>query len=130
MFTKDKQRAMGLPEGILPEGWWIGFYIEDDDAWERIKNGTYRMFSIEGRAERVPMDDVAKGAVFDYPEAEYEFIEEVEKFNPYHDAKGRFTHAGGASSFTIRTRAGYQQGQANRAIEREKQKADKPNSKL
>ena len=62
----------------------------------------------------------------------YECIEEleiIEKFNPYHDTKGRFTHAGGASSFTIRTRAGYQQGQANRAIEREKQKADKPSSK-
>lgn len=129
VFTKDKQRAMGLPEGILPEGWWIGFYIEDDDAWERIKNGTYRMFSIEGRAERVPVDDVEKGAVFDYPETAYDLIEEVEKFNPYHDTKGRFTHSGGASSFTIRTRAGYQQGQANRAIEREKQKADKPSGK-
>lgn len=60
----------------------------------------------------------------------YQYIDEVEieKFNPYHGSDGRFTHAGGASSFTIRTRAGYQQGQANRAIEREKQKADKPNS--
>lgn len=56
----------------------------------------------------------------------YECIEEleiIEKFNPYHDAKGRFTHAGGASSFTIRTRGGaYQQGMVNRAIEREKQR--------
>lgn len=68
VFTEDKQKAMGLAPGALPVGWWIGFYIEDDDAWERIKNGTYRMFSIEGKAERVPADgeSVTKGNGFDY----------------------------------------------------------------
>lgn len=50
-------------------------------------------------------------------------IEVVRKFNPYHDRLGRFASADSASSFTIRTRAGYQQRQADRAIEREKQKA-------
>lgn len=54
---------------------------------------------------------------------EIDTIEEVEKFNPYHDRLGRFTSAGNASSFTIRTRAGYQQGQADRAIAREKERA-------
>lgn len=53
---------------------------------------------------------------------EIDTIEEVEKFNPYHDRLGRFTSAGSASSFTIRTRAGYNQGMADRAISREKQK--------
>lgn len=52
----------------------------------------------------------------------YDIIVEVEKFNPYHDARGRFTSPGNATSFTIRTRAGYQQGQANRAIERERKR--------
>lgn len=68
VFTEEKQKAMGLAPGTLPVGWWIGFYIEDDDAWERIKNGTYRMFSIEGKAERVPVDgeSVTKGHGFDY----------------------------------------------------------------
>ena len=56
VFTEEKQRAMGIPEGILPVAWWIGFYIEDDDAWERVKNGTYKMFSIEGKAEREPVE--------------------------------------------------------------------------
>lgn len=61
VFTAEKQKAMGLPPNSLPVGWWIGFYIEDDEAWEKIKNGTYRMFSIEGKAERVPIESVGKG---------------------------------------------------------------------
>ena len=54
--TREKQKAMGLPEGTIPEGWWIGFKIEDEDTWDRVKNGTYKMFSIEGKAERVPVE--------------------------------------------------------------------------
>ncbi len=53
VFTKEKQAALGLPAGALPVGWWIGFYVDDDEAWEKIKNGTYQMFSIEGTATRV-----------------------------------------------------------------------------
>lgn len=56
VFTKEKMAAMGLPEGILPEGWWLGFYIDDDDAWEKIKSGKYRMFSIEGQGTRTPTE--------------------------------------------------------------------------
>lgn len=56
VLTEEKQRAMGIPPGTVPIGWWIGFKIEDDTAWERVKNGTYRMFSIEGRANREPVE--------------------------------------------------------------------------
>ena len=56
VFTAEKQKAMGIPEGTLPIGWWIGFKIEDDAAWERVKNGTYKMFSIEGKANREPVE--------------------------------------------------------------------------
>ena len=59
VFTVEKQKAMGIPEGTLPIGWWIGFKIEDDAAWEKVKNGTYRMFSIEGKANRVAVDKAA-----------------------------------------------------------------------
>lgn len=57
MFTKEKMNAMGIPEGVVPEGWWIGFYVDDDDAWEKVKNGTYRMFSVEGKGVREAVDD-------------------------------------------------------------------------
>ena len=53
VFTKEKMKAMGLPEDALPQAWWIGFKVDDDKAWEKVKNGTYNMFSIEGKATRV-----------------------------------------------------------------------------
>lgn len=56
VFTKEKQRLIGIPEGTLPVGWWIGFKILDPDVWERVKDGTYSMFSIEGEATRVEVD--------------------------------------------------------------------------
>lgn len=56
VFTEEKQRAMGIPEGTLPVGWWIGFKVLDPDVWEKVKDGTYPMFSIEGTAERVEVE--------------------------------------------------------------------------
>lgn len=55
IFTKEKAAALGIPEGILPVGWWIGFHITDDEVWEKIKSGEYSMFSIEGAAKREPV---------------------------------------------------------------------------
>lgn len=140
VFTVEKQKAMGIPEGTLPVGWWVGFKIEDDAAWERVKNGTYRMFSVEGVATREPVEKAArnydefpsydmwleenldasmeeqKAAKEHYKGVKkmdrYEYIQEVEsprrvaktfseilKFNPYHDARGRFASANGATTF-------------------------------
>ncbi len=48
---------MGIPEGTLPVGWWIGFQVTDADVWEKVKDGTYSMFSIEGEAERVEVNN-------------------------------------------------------------------------
>jgi hypothetical protein len=55
--TLDKQKALGIPEGCVPVGWWIGLYIENDEAWELIKNGTYKAFSIEGTATREEVEE-------------------------------------------------------------------------
>ena len=54
IFTKEKMKAMGIPEGTVPEGWWIGFKVDDDAAWDKIKKGIYKAFSIEGTAFREP----------------------------------------------------------------------------
>ena len=53
VFTNEKMQAMGIPEGVLPVGWWIGFQVTDQEVWEKVKDGTYSMFSIEGEAGRV-----------------------------------------------------------------------------
>lgn len=57
VFTPEKIAAMGIPEGTVPTGWWIGFKVTDDDVWAKVKNGTYPMFSIEGQAVRVPENE-------------------------------------------------------------------------
>lgn len=55
VFTPEKTKILGIPDGVLPAvGWWIGFYVTDDEVWEKVKSGQYPMFSIEGKANRVP----------------------------------------------------------------------------
>lgn len=94
VFTEEKQKAIGIPPGTVPVGWWVGFKIEDDAAWQKVKNGTYKMFSIEGKASREPVEKA------DRPKAAQTF-DDVLKFNPYHDSKGRFSSKpGGAASPT------------------------------
>lgn len=57
VFTEEKMQAMGIPAGILPVGWWIGFKVLDKDVWEKVKDGTYSMLSIEGEAERIKINE-------------------------------------------------------------------------
>ena len=56
VFTEDKLKAMGIPDETVPYGWWVGFKIDDDDTWNKVKDGSYSMFSIEGTAVRVRSD--------------------------------------------------------------------------
>jgi hypothetical protein len=50
--SPEKLEKMGLPVDALPQGWWIGFYIEDPAVFQKVKAGEYRAFSIEGTATR------------------------------------------------------------------------------
>lgn len=127
VLTKEKQQAMGIPEGFIDEAWWVGFYIDDDKAWEGIKKGDYQMFSIEGQGKREKMEKSrkAKGYIsLRGKKRERKTIRkamtyaELKKFNPYHGKDGRFTSASGATSFTYKpsSKAGA------KAIEREKKR--------
>lgn len=57
MFTKEKMAALGIPDGAMPEGWWIGFYIPDPAVFAKVKSGDYNMFSIEGTGRRINPDE-------------------------------------------------------------------------
>jgi hypothetical protein len=113
VFTKEKMQAMGIPEGIVPEGWWIGFYVEDDEAWEKVKDGTYQMFSIEGQGIREEVEETEDLGKSD-----------IDKFNPYHDKIGRFTSGNGGKVyfFTTQTKDPNKQHWADKAIYRAKYK--------
>lgn len=57
MFTKEKMNLMGIPEGTIPEGWWIGFYIPDPAVYKKVIEGEFNMFSIQGTGRRIPLDE-------------------------------------------------------------------------
>lgn len=150
VFTKEKQAAIGIPPGVVPEGWWVGYKIDDPAAWEKIKKGEYESFSVEGKGQRTPIEK-ARRNFEDFP-GFWEWLEEnmdatkedeeaakeyyggrthkrvaklydaIRKFNPYHDARGRFSTANGYASFTARTRDPAKQHMADMAVQREKQR--------
>ncbi len=53
--TREKQKAMGLPEGALPVGIWFGAKVSPE-VFAKVKDGTYKAFSIGGRARRLTSD--------------------------------------------------------------------------
>ncbi len=50
VFSRELQNAMGIPAGVLPEGWFGGFEISEA-AVAKLAKGELLMFSIEGEAE-------------------------------------------------------------------------------
>ncbi len=52
VFTKEKQEALGIPVGIVPEAWFITVKVMDDEVYRKVKEGIYKMFSIQGSAIR------------------------------------------------------------------------------
>lgn len=57
VFTVEKQQALGIPEGVLPVGWWVGFKIDDTDTWAKVKSGELSAFSIGGKGQREVVND-------------------------------------------------------------------------
>lgn len=52
VFTPAKIAKMGLAPDAMPLGWWVGFRIDSDETWGRVKAGQLPMFSIYGAGER------------------------------------------------------------------------------
>lgn len=55
VLTKAKQEAMGIPEGTVPVGWFITVKVHDAEVFAKVKNGAYKMFSIQGKCNRVQL---------------------------------------------------------------------------
>jgi len=55
VVTPEKKVAMGLPDET-PEGWWVGFKVNDDHTWAEAKDGKLAGFSVHGSGRRVPAD--------------------------------------------------------------------------
>ena len=53
VFTKEKQDAIGIPDGCIPQGWFITVQVDDPEVFAKVKEGKYKMFSIQGKARKV-----------------------------------------------------------------------------
>ena len=73
--------------------------------------------SVDTEHEKSPQKRPSVAKTFD------ELVEDIEKFNPYHDRLGRFATANGYASFTTTTRDPQKQHWADKAIARMKQQA-------
>lgn len=58
VFTQEKLDKMGIPEGTIPLGWWVGFKIDDKEQIKKLKSRKRLMFSIGGDAirEKIKVD--------------------------------------------------------------------------
>jgi Putative phage serine protease XkdF len=54
-FSPEVQAALGISLGKV--GWFIGYRVDDDDAWEGVKAGKYRAFSIGGYCDVEALSD-------------------------------------------------------------------------
>ena len=52
VFTPEKIEKMGIPQGTIPTGWWVGFQVTDDQVWNDVLAGKRPAFSIHGKAKR------------------------------------------------------------------------------
>jgi hypothetical protein len=46
LFTPEKMKVMGIEGERI--GWWVGFFISDEEVWGKVKDGTYPAFSVRG----------------------------------------------------------------------------------
>jgi Putative phage serine protease XkdF len=56
VVTPEKIEKMGLPKET-PVGWWVGYQVHDEDAWQDIKKGVRTGFSIHGRGKRRDVEE-------------------------------------------------------------------------
>jgi hypothetical protein len=74
---QDKSRHLGFD---LPAGtWMVGVYIEDDELWGEVKNGTIKGFSIEGMFNEVGLS-LSLGDQLNQKNIYGEMFNEVEKY--------------------------------------------------
>lgn len=55
VFTPEMKKALGIPDGCIPSGWFGGFRVPDA-TFAKVKGGSRLMFSIEGEADKEPVN--------------------------------------------------------------------------
>lgn len=91
VLTKEKQAALGIPEGTVPTGWWIGFRVNDDRVWDQVKKGDYVGFSVHGTGHRqkkvLEAGEYTEVGKADRVEFSPEIEEKLREHSPHHTGK-------------------------------------------
>lgn len=65
VFTPDKLEALDLDSDAVPYAWWVGIKVFDSDTFQKVKDKELGMFSIQGKAVRVPVSKRNKREMYD-----------------------------------------------------------------
>lgn len=65
VFTADKLERLGIEKDAVPHAWWVGVKVFDSEIFKQVKDGTLPMFSIQGKAVRVPVEKRNKREMYD-----------------------------------------------------------------
>lgn len=83
-FIVDSSRGIFAPDaelyGTIQDGSWVGsFFVENDEVWEEIKNGTFLGFSVEGfyNYEEVSLNKKEKSVQQQEKESIQEILQEL-----------------------------------------------------
>ena len=111
-FVAVKTKAQKMVEEVITKAVDTGEIVHDQCIADDVKEIANDIIeSLKRSAQHMLMVEKA-GAT--------SFFDAIAKFNPYHDKRGRFTTANGASSFTWRTKDSSKQHLADKAIQRAK----------
>ena len=77
VLSEEKQKALGIPAGVVPIGWWVGFKVNDSRVWQEVKKGGYIGFSVHGTGKRdateISMSEITEiGKSEEKPESKYD----------------------------------------------------------
>lgn len=59
VFTPEIIKALELPDDAVPQGWFVGFQVDDTEVLAKARSGEYSSFSIGGTGVREKVEEVA-----------------------------------------------------------------------
>ena len=68
-MDKDKSVSVGLDKSLPIGTWFCGFYVNNNDVWERIKSGELKGFSVEAMIDLEDFANVKKEDAFEMNES-------------------------------------------------------------
>lgn len=80
-YITDEARGVAAPNEFenIPNGSWVlSAYVESDEAWQKVKDGEYNGFSIEGYFDFIPFDE-KKELIAELAKIEEDMAAELEK---------------------------------------------------